>query len=251
MKVFLSYARADADFALRLAADLQSAGVNLWVDQLDIPKGAVWDQEIENALRTCTHVLAILSPASVNSHNVMDEVSFALEEKKVVVPVLYRACDRPFRLRRFQYVDFTTEYRAGLSHVVEALSPDPEAKQTKQTATPPLAMAAQKVQQPAPTVVIPTQPQVILTRFRKLEGHTSKVNCVAFSPDGTILASGSGGLLSAGAPFGSFWGDRTVRLWRVSNGELLRTLEGQKGSIGSVVSWSPKTGQVAKRDSRP
>jgi TIR domain len=43
----------------------------LWVDQLDITKGAIWDQEVERALQACSHVLIVLSPASVNSHNVM------------------------------------------------------------------------------------------------------------------------------------------------------------------------------------
>jgi hypothetical protein len=55
MKVFLSYARPDADFALRLASDLRVAGVDLWVDQLDIPKGAIWDLEVQRALQACSH----------------------------------------------------------------------------------------------------------------------------------------------------------------------------------------------------
>jgi hypothetical protein len=34
--LFFSYARADAEFALKLAKSLRSAGANLWIDQLDI-----------------------------------------------------------------------------------------------------------------------------------------------------------------------------------------------------------------------
>ena len=90
MRVFLSYARADVEFVLHLGTDLRVAGANLWVDQLDIPKGVIWDQGVERALQTSSHILVVLSPASVNSHNVMDEVSFALEERKTVVPVLFQ-----------------------------------------------------------------------------------------------------------------------------------------------------------------
>ena len=54
--------------------------------------------------------------------------------------------------------------------------------------------------------------------------HPVPVHSVAFSPDGQILASGSI--------------DNTVRLWLVSDGTLLRTLEGHTGSVLSVA-FSP------------
>ena len=42
----------------------------------------------------------VLSPRSVTSQNVMDEVSYALEEGKRVVPIVCEDCKVPFRLRR-------------------------------------------------------------------------------------------------------------------------------------------------------
>src|SRR4051812_34479311 len=41
-------------------------------------------------------------------------------------------------------------------------------------------------------------------------GHVGLVRSVAYSPDGQILASGS-------------WTERTIKLWRVSDGMLVRT----------------------------
>ena len=49
--VVLSYARANADFALRLGGELRSAGVDLWVDQLDIPPGVPWDRAVQDDAR--------------------------------------------------------------------------------------------------------------------------------------------------------------------------------------------------------
>ena len=66
-----------------------------------------------------------------------------------------------------------------------------------------------------------------------LEGHTSWVNSVSFSPDGLRIVSGSGN--------GSW--DNTVRVWDASSGELLKTLEGHTDSVNSV-SFSPDGSRI-------
>ena len=60
--------------------------------------------------------------------------------------------------------------------------------------------------------------------FTTLEGHWSDVRSVSFSPDGSLLASGSS--------------DDTIRLWDVKTGNLLHTLTGHRGGVLSV-SFSP------------
>jgi tRNA A-37 threonylcarbamoyl transferase component Bud32 len=52
------------------------------------------------------------------------------------------------------------------------------------------------------------------------EGHAGGILGVAFSADGTLLASGGG--------------DQTVRLWRTSDGEALATFEGHDGPVRAV-----------------
>jgi hypothetical protein len=118
---FFSYARDDSEVVLKLATELRAVGARLWLDQLDILAGQRWDRAVEDALVTCQGMIAVLSPASVVSQNVMDEVSYALEEGKLVVPILLRPCAIPFRLRRVQYVDLTANYETGFSHLLRAL----------------------------------------------------------------------------------------------------------------------------------
>jgi hypothetical protein len=103
---FISYSRQDSEFALRLAKDLRASGASIWWDQLDSRPGQRWDRAVQQALASCPRMLIVLSPSSVDSDNVMDEVSFALEERKIVIPVLFRQCEIPFRLRRVQHIDF-------------------------------------------------------------------------------------------------------------------------------------------------
>ena len=59
------------------------------------------------------------------------------------------------------------------------------------------------------------------------------VNTVAFSPDGTTVASTSGG-----------WGDNTVHLWDAVTGEPKGTLTGHEDVINSVT-FSPDSSALA------
>jgi hypothetical protein len=104
---FISYSRADKDFALELAKELRSSGFLIWFDQLDIPTGSRWDDEVEKALENCEIFMVILTPDSMASDNVKDEIGYAIDGKKRILPVLLKNANVPFRLRRFQYVDFT------------------------------------------------------------------------------------------------------------------------------------------------
>ena len=120
-RFFFSYAREDSEFVLALATELRKAGAGLWLDQLDILGGHRWDEAVQAALGSCQGMLAVLSPWSVASQNFMDEVSYALEERKQVIPVLYRECTIPFRLRRVQHVNFTISYESGFADLLRAL----------------------------------------------------------------------------------------------------------------------------------
>jgi tetratricopeptide (TPR) repeat protein len=121
-KIFFSYSRADGEkYALQLAQDLRDAGANIWMDQLDISPGKVWDIEIENALETSACVLFIATAKSTTSNNVLNEVYYALEEDKEVIPIIFEECRIPFRLKRLQHINFINDYEKGFKRLVQAL----------------------------------------------------------------------------------------------------------------------------------
>src|SRR3990172_9554715 len=55
---------------------------------------------------------------------------------------------------------------------------------------------------------------------KAFKGHTDVIRSVSFSPDGSLLASGSD--------------DKIICLWRVENGKLLQTFKGHTQWIRSV-----------------
>jgi hypothetical protein len=188
---FFSYSREDSDFAFRLAGDLKAAGASVWLDQLDIIPGQRWDRAVEAALANCMRMLVILSPASVNSINVMDEVSFALEEEKTVIPVIHKDCTIPFRLRRVQYVDFRHDYARGLKELVRTLA----AGQT------------------TPISDVPSQRQADVTEMDKHERAAEGERRVAATPqaDFTVSASRQVLIKSHISPTHMFSGLRAAR----------------------------------------
>jgi hypothetical protein len=118
---FLSYARADDKQALRFADDLIAAGVSVWVDQYDILPSQHWDKAVETAVRGCDGMIVILSPRSVASPNVADEISVAIDDKKAMIPVLIEACQLPLRMTRMQFIDATRDYEAALRKCLAAV----------------------------------------------------------------------------------------------------------------------------------
>jgi hypothetical protein len=117
--IFVSYSRTDSDFVLKLATDLKDAGLDIWLDQLDIPVGAIWDNEIEMALQECDSIILVLSEHSINNNNVLSEVYFAMENNKRVLPVKMDGSKKiPFRLTRLHFVDLFVNYERGMKDLL-------------------------------------------------------------------------------------------------------------------------------------
>ncbi|MGA7937463.1 MAG: hypothetical protein WCA35_28185 [Kovacikia sp.] len=68
------------------------------------------------------------------------------------------------------------------------------------------------------------QPELVVRLLKTLEGHVSWIRCIAFSPNGQFLASGSS--------------DGSVKLWLVNTGECLQTFEAHS-SLVLAITFSP------------
>jgi CheY-like chemotaxis protein len=132
-KIFISYAKEDAQLATSLYFDLKRAGLDPWIDEHNILPGERWKAAIRRAVRESRYILALLSSRSVSKRGfVQQELLLALEERKLfpageifLIPVRLDKCEPAHeQLKELQYVDLFPSYEAGLAKVLRVLGPD-------------------------------------------------------------------------------------------------------------------------------
>lgn len=124
--VFMSHSSLDKLVARRLAVDLGTRGVKVWLDEWEIKPGDSIVERIGQAIVAADALILLLSPASVESHWVRVELDVALfrqlERRRIaVIPVLIEACEVPPLLSDRKYVDFRGNYEQGLCELLWAL----------------------------------------------------------------------------------------------------------------------------------
>src|SRR5689334_13842364 len=103
--LFLSYARADAAFANRLATTLEQAGFTIWWDAL-IEGGEAYSRSIAEALEKADVVIVLWSANSVESDWVRDEAAQGRERHRLV-PLSIDGTRPPLGFRQYQVVDIS------------------------------------------------------------------------------------------------------------------------------------------------
>jgi WD40 repeat protein len=130
LEVFISYSRADSDFARKLNEALQLQGKTTWFDQESIASGTDFQQEIYRGIENSDNFLFIISPRSVNSPYCADEVEYAQKLNKRFVTVLHRqvsAKELHPALASIQWIDFNRhggDFYPNFSELVRTLDTD-------------------------------------------------------------------------------------------------------------------------------
>ncbi|MEW6499388.1 MAG: TIR domain-containing protein, partial [Cyanobacteriota bacterium] len=130
LDVFISYSRADSDFARKLNDSLQMQGKTTWFDQESIASGSDFQQEIYRGIKACDNFLFILSPRSVASPYCAGEVEYAAQLNKRFVTVLHRevhSIELHPELAKVQWIDFNQnerDFNANFNQLVRTLDTD-------------------------------------------------------------------------------------------------------------------------------
>ena len=86
-RVFVSYARSDSRYTRALADQLRSTGNDVWMDTEEIPGGVGFQERLAAGIDHCDAVIAVLSKAFGESKWVRNELHYASDEGKPIIPV--------------------------------------------------------------------------------------------------------------------------------------------------------------------
>jgi len=105
--IFISYSHKDKQYVHRLAENLEQEGFNVWIDdRLDY--GSDWPIEIQQRLDYCDVLILIMSPRSLVSKWVQNELNRALRKEKTIFPLLLEGQEPWLAVESTQYVDVTS-----------------------------------------------------------------------------------------------------------------------------------------------
>ncbi|MFL6730901.1 MAG: TIR domain-containing protein, partial [Sphingomicrobium sp.] len=102
-RVFLSYARDDAELAKQLAGLIAQAGHDVWWDR-EIQGGTRFASEIDKALQDADAIVVLWTETSVNSAWVQDEAAEGRDSSRLV-PIVFKGVRPPLGFRQYQSID--------------------------------------------------------------------------------------------------------------------------------------------------
>lgn len=107
-KVFICYARVDAEFVDLLESALERQSIGSLIDRGEIGHFEDWWDRIKDLIVKSDALVFVMSPDSIGSRVCNEEIGFARSLNKRIAPILYRGSESPLpdHIHTLQYVDF-------------------------------------------------------------------------------------------------------------------------------------------------
>lgn len=118
--IFISYSSKDREKAQQLTELLASAGLSVWIDHSALEVSTSWSAEIVDAINSCSAFIVLLSRHSVESHNVIKEVSLASEKRKKILPLDLEPTTLPRELE-YQLAGIHRTSMSNIDSIIRAL----------------------------------------------------------------------------------------------------------------------------------
>jgi len=127
-RVFVSHSSQDKEVASELAWNLRLFQFEVWYDEWEIAVGDSIVDKVFDGLKASDTLIIVLSPASVQSRWVKEELNTAVmrrisENDICILPVLIETCEVPTPLKHIRYADFRSSHEEGMASLLESLAP--------------------------------------------------------------------------------------------------------------------------------
>ena len=115
-RVFLSHSHTDKVRARHVGRYLEGQGIKVWIDEGELRFGDSLVEKLSRAIAEVDFLVAMISPASIDSEWVKRELDVAMnqeiKQKRVkVIPIAVGSVAMPGFLEGKLYADFTNPYR--------------------------------------------------------------------------------------------------------------------------------------------
>ena len=134
--VFISYSRRDYYFAESLTFALIQRDVAAWLDVKDLRPGVDWEERLESAIDTASHLVLVASPDSLRSPHVAAEWKRALARGIPVIVAHLRGNNVPPELAATPRVNFHGRFRPAVNSLIEHLEGEAEKTPAKRQLWP-------------------------------------------------------------------------------------------------------------------
>ncbi len=124
--VFISYSRMNADAANTIQKHLEQDDLRLFIDVQNLEKGSAWQSHIFHALDSCARMIAVYSPAYLQSKVCQEEFNIAWARSRkndlnVIYPIYWESAELPTYMEMLNYVDCRESQNVKLSKACDAL----------------------------------------------------------------------------------------------------------------------------------
>ena len=107
-QVFLAHSEQDKTVREQLRRRLMRENITVWTNKTDIPIGADFEQSIKLGIEETDNVVYLLSPHALNSSQCQQEIAYAQELNKRIIPLLIHPIDLqqlPASQRSLQFIN--------------------------------------------------------------------------------------------------------------------------------------------------
>ncbi|MBK8814148.1 MAG: toll/interleukin-1 receptor domain-containing protein [Methylococcaceae bacterium] len=166
-RAFMSYSSKDETFADLVRLKLESAGIQVWIDNSELHAGEEWRNAIDDGISSSNVLLVILTQQSCLSSYVTYEWAYALGKGIKIIPLLRENCDMHPRLAVLQYLDFRDQRKGPWDLLADEIRTNNSTEKPKNSSTYVRDMTTEELQSLINSAVS------LATAMKRTSGQTS------------------------------------------------------------------------------